>query len=69
MPKTNAFRIALQSNQVCDRVILFLLRFCVSQVRRKNKDAPNLGHPTVVQKQTVKELAGKLCLRSGDCFV
>jgi hypothetical protein len=23
------------------------LRFAVSQVRRKNKDAPNLGHPTV----------------------
>ncbi len=41
-----------QSNSIqswiSDRVILFRLRFAVTQVRRKNKDAPNLGHPDVV---------------------
>jgi hypothetical protein len=33
--------------QVIDRIILFRLRFVPSQVRRKNKDAPNLGHPSL----------------------
>ena len=28
-------------------MILFQLRFVPSQVRRKNKDAPNLGHPNL----------------------
>lgn len=28
-------------------MVLSLLKFMPSQVRRKNKDAPNLGHPIV----------------------
>ena len=35
--------------QVFDRMDLFQLRLVLSQVRRKNKDAPNLGHPGLVQ--------------------
>jgi hypothetical protein len=33
--------------QVIDRMILLRLRFVLSQARRKNKDAPNLGRPNV----------------------
>jgi hypothetical protein len=36
-----------ENPQVIDRMILFRLRFVPSQVRRKNKDAPNLGHPNL----------------------
>jgi hypothetical protein len=32
------------------------MRFVLSQVRRKNKDAPNLGHQILVQNQTVTAL-------------
>ena len=31
------------------RFCLLRLRFVVSQVRRKNKNAPNLGHPSLLQ--------------------
>jgi hypothetical protein len=44
-------------HQVSDRVILFRLRFAASQARRKNKDAPNLGHPILVRHYTVEDLA------------
>jgi hypothetical protein len=33
-----------------------LFRSVVPQVRRKNKDAPNLGHPSKVQNQAVRDL-------------
>jgi hypothetical protein len=36
-------------------MILSRLRFVRFQVRRKNKNAPNLGHPALVQLQAVRD--------------
>ena len=51
-------------SQVSDRINLFRSSFVLSQVRRKDKDAPNLGHPQFVQSQAVRDLATK-CTGAG----
>jgi hypothetical protein len=46
-----------------------LFRSVVSQVRRKNKDAPNLGHPSKVQNQAVRDLVVSDRLSAFSLFV
>jgi len=46
--------------QVSGSICMLRLRFVVSQVRRKNKYAPNLGHPSFVPRHPLhfKAIAG-----------
>jgi hypothetical protein len=49
-------------------MILFRLNLEVSQARRKDEDAPTLGHPALAQQQAVRDLvmAGRLGMGNGD---